>query len=147
MLGLLVQCSSFSPKLSRARAKRVPPPQAGQQQQPLRPPDLSGAQYQAKGRPCLQAWGTRSSGLCPKFAQCFAGSPGCQSLLWQRLLKGRVALRGTEGQGDEPGRQEGSAAVGGRGRAWGPSPKPVCPPQAPAPAQLSGKPQCWSCLL
>lgn len=88
MLGLLVQCSSFSPKLPRARAKRVPPPQAGQQQQRLRPTDLSGAQCQAKGHPCLQAWGTHSFGLCPKFFQRFVDRPGCQSLSWQRLLKG-----------------------------------------------------------
>lgn len=82
--------SSFSPKLPRTRAKS--PPTTSQatatDSRTHRFVWGSSSQCQSKGPLLsLRAWGTHSSGLCPRLFQCFVARPGCQSLLWQRLPK------------------------------------------------------------
>lgn len=75
-----VPVSSFSPKLPRTRAKRVPQLQARQQQQTPGPTDLSGAQalsVRAKGHSSLSERGA----LTP-----LGSAPGCSSALLPDLV-------------------------------------------------------------
>lgn len=112
MLGLLVQRSSFSPKLPRGRAKRVTPPQAEVQQQTSRPTDCLGLKLPVSGQ--------KATSLSLSVGHWLLWAPrrvfpvlSCQTWVPEPVVATHAPVLSDAqwGEGQESGQQEAGSAV------------------------------------